>query len=51
LCEPEFGGLMEMMRLIVGLGNIGKKYEQTRHNFGFVVLEDFREQFGFSDWN
>ncbi len=33
------------MKLIVGLGNPGKEYENSRHNAGFVFLDALREKF------
>lgn len=34
------------MHLLVGLGNPGKKYEQTRHNVGFMVVDEIAKQKG-----
>lgn len=33
--------------LIVGLGNIGSEYEETRHNIGFQILDFLAEQENF----
>lgn len=36
--------------LVVGLGNIGKKYDNTRHNIGFVCVDDFSKNNDFGAW-
>lgn len=32
------------MKLIVGLGNYGKEYQNTRHNIGFMALDFYAKQ-------
>jgi len=32
------------MKLIIGLGNPGKKHEKTRHNIGWMIIDEFYEQ-------
>ena len=36
-------GKTPVTHLIVGLGNPGKEYEQTRHNIGYMALDKFVE--------
>jgi len=38
------------MFVIVGLGNPGKKYENTRHNIGFMLIDALYECYGKTEW-
>ena len=37
------------MKVVIGLGNPGKKYEKTRHNMGFLAVDSLRKKFNLSD--
>ena len=40
--------MADVLRLVVGLGNPGPKYDGTRHNIGFMALERMGSREGFS---
>ncbi len=39
-----------MQYIIVGLGNPGEEYAETRHNAGRMVIEEFRKKNNFPEW-
>lgn len=38
------------MKLIVGLGNLGERYAATRHNLGFMVVDEVARHLGADAW-
>ena len=47
---PFYAMGLEDTFLIVGLGNIGKEYDGTRHNIGFDLVDHFARKQDFPDW-
>lgn len=41
----------EKTLLVVGLGNPGKKYQDTRHNAGYIAIDAFSASQEFPDWS
>ncbi len=39
------------MKLIIGLGNPGREYEKTRHNIGFVIVDEVAKHFGINKYD
>lgn len=48
--QPLYSTSLGSTILIVGLGNIGKEYDGTRHNIGFECIDEFAHQQGFPPW-
>src|SRR5699024_8949462 len=39
------------LKCIIGLGNPGKRYEKTRHNIGFMVIDELERRYHFTSNN
>ena len=38
------------MKMIVGLGNPGKEYENTRHNIGFMIIDEYAKKYNITSF-
>ena len=39
------------MKIIIWLGNPGKQYENTRHNVGYIMVDELRDVWDFPLWS
>lgn len=44
--ETSSASNLPITHIVVGLGNVGKEYENTRHNAGFIAIDAFAEKYG-----
>jgi peptidyl-tRNA hydrolase, PTH1 family len=44
-------GMMLLMRVILGIGNPGAEYVRTRHNCGFMVVDELAERHRLEGWS
>ncbi len=38
------------MKVILGIGNPGRQYDRTRHNLGFMVIDELAARAGITSW-
>ena len=38
------------MKMIVGLGNPGVEFENTRHNIGFMIIDEYAKKYHISNF-
>ncbi len=48
--KPAYTLGLHKQLLIVGLGNVGKEFEDTRHNIGFACVDALAASQGIDDW-
>lgn len=50
MSSPLYSTNLSQTRLIIGLGNPGKDYDNTRHNIGFAAVDVFESSHDFGGW-
>lgn len=48
--STNWGIMIKNMILIIGLGNPGEKYKNTRHNIGFIAIDEFAKNNNFPEF-